>query len=464
MKSSVENLGPTQVKITVEVPFEELAPAIDAAYRKISRQVKVQGFRPGKVPPRILDQRVGRGYVLEEALNDALPQLYSDAVQEAEIRAVGRPEVEIGTFGDGEPLVFSATVDVRPEVALPDYEGLPVTVDDAEVSDETVEEQVRGLQDRFATLAGVDRAVEDGDFVTLDISATVDGELVEGSEATGLSYQVGSDSLLPGIDEVLVGMTAGETRPFDSDLQWGELAGRTAAVEVTVQSVKVKQVPDLDDEFAKTASEFDTLDELREDLRNRLQRVQRLQQGLQARDRTLEALIERVDVPLPEAMVAAEVEWRHNRVEQDVQGAGMTLEQYLEAQAQSHDEFHEELRRGAEQAVKAQMVLDAIADKEEIGVSDADLSDQVVRQAQRSGADPNELAQQIVQSGQLAALVGDVRRGKALALVTQHATISDSAGRPVDLAAMRAELAGEAADEPADDDEAPAYEVAERPE
>lgn len=460
MKSSVETLGPTQVKITVEVPFEDLRPAIDAAYRKIGSQVKVQGFRPGKVPRPILDQRVGRGYVLEEALNDALPQLYSEAVQETEIRAVGRPEVEIGAFSDGEPLVFSATVDVRPEVTVPDYEGLPVTVDDAEVTDETVEQQLGTLQDRFATLVVVDRAVEDGDYVSLDISATVDAELVEGSEATGLSYQVGSDTLLPDLDAVLVGTSTGESRSFDSELQWGELAGRTAAVEVTVQSVKVKQLPDLDDEFAKTASEFDTLDELKEDLRARLQRVERLQQGLQARDRALEALVERVDVPLPEAMVGAEMDWRHQRVEEDVRSAGMTLDQYLEAQGQSHDEFHDELRKGAEQAVKAQLVLDAIADKEEIGVSDADLSDQVVRQAQRSGSDPNQLAQQIVQSGQLGALVADVRRGKALALVTQNAKITDPAGRAIDLDALRGDLGG--ATPPADEVEP--VEVAERPE
>jgi trigger factor len=460
VKSSVEKLGPTQVKLTVEVPFEELTPAIDAAYRKIGRQVKVQGFRPGKVPARILDQRVGRGHVLEEALNDALPQLYSDAVQEAELRAVGRPEVEIGTFNDGEPLVFSATVDVRPELTLPDYEGLEVTVDDAEVSDATLDEQVSSLQDRFATLVGVDRPVQDGDYVTLDIRATVEGELVEGSEATGLSYQVGSDSLLPGMDEVLVGMAAGESRGFDSELQSGEYAGRMAAVELTVQSVKEKQVPDLDDEFAMTASEFDTLAELRDDLRTRLTRVQRLQQGLQARDRALEALIERVDVPLPEAMVSAEVDWRHQRMEQDVKGAGMELDQYLSAQGQTHDDFHVELREGAERAVKAQLVLDAIADKEEIGVSDADLSEQVMRQAQRSGVNPDQLAQHIVQSGQLGTLVGDVRRDKALALITQNAKISDASGRPVDLEALRADVAAPSAPPTVTEP----VEVAERPE
>ena len=453
MNPSVDTLGPTQVKITIEVPFEELQPAIDAAYKKIGRQVKVQGFRPGKVPARILDQRVGRGAVLEEALNDALPGLYGKALEATDLKVVGRPEVDVQSFGDGEPLVFSATVDVRPEIELPAYDALPVVVDDAEVPDEQVDEQISGLQDRFATLAAVDRAVAPDDFVSLDLRATVDGELVEGTEAKGMSYQVGSEELLPGIDAALVGMTAGETRTFDSELHYGEYAGRTAQVEVTVASVKEKQVPDLDDDFAMTASEFDTLDELRADLRTRLERVQRLQQGLQARDRTLEALVAATEVPLPESLVAAEVEWRHHRVEEDVKNAGLELDAYLESQGQSHDDFHAELRTGAEQAVKSQLILDAIADKEEIGVSDADLADQVVRQAQRSGVSPEVLAQQIMQAGQLGALVGDVRRGKALALVTQNAQITDASGRPVSLDALREQLGGGQPDEGDDDDE-----------
>ena len=462
MKSSVETLGPTQVKLTVEVPFEELAPAIDAAYKKIGRSVKVQGFRPGKVPARILDQRVGRPAVLEEALNDALPNLYTAAVEQTEIKVVGRPNIELETLEDGQPLVFKATVDVRPEIELPAYDALPVTVDDADVTDEQINEQLAGLQDRFATLVAVEREVESGDFVTLDVSASVDGEQVEGTQATGLSYEVGSDSLLPGLDEVLVGAVVGEPKTFETELQYGELVGKMAKVEVTVKGVKVKQVPDLDEEFARTASEFDTLDELKDDLRTRLGRVQKMQQGLAARDKTLDALLELVDVPLPESLVTAEADWRHHRIEQEVQGAGLEMDDYLAEQGQTHDEWHAELRGSAEQAVKAQLVLDAIADKEEIGVTDADLSEQVVRQAQRSGVQPDQLAQQIVQSGQLPTLFGEVRRGKALALVTQNAKISDVSGRPVSLDALRVavgessdlgESAGDVGDDGEGDDE-----------
>lgn len=452
MKSSVETLGPTQVKLSVEVPFEELAPAIDAAYKKIGRSVKVQGFRPGKVPARVLDQRVGRPAVLEEAINDSLPQFYSDAVEQAEIKAVGRPNVDLEPYEDGHPLLFSATIDVRPDIELPAYDALPVTVDDADVTDEQLTEQLTGLQDRFATLVAVDRAVESGDFVTLDISATVDGELVEGTQATGLSYEVGSDSLLPGIDDVLVGATAGEAKTFDTDLQYGEYAGKSAAVSVTVQGVKVKNLPELDDDFAQTASEFDTLDELKDDLRTRLSRVQKMQQVLAARDKTLDALLELIDVPLPEALVTAEADWRHHRMEQDVQGAGLALDDYLAAQEKTHDDWHAELRTAAERAVKAQLILDAIADKEEIGVSDGDLSQQVMRQAERAGVSPDQLAQQIVQSGQLPTLFGDVRRGKALELVTSTATITDTSGRPVSLTELGEALGRAAGPEAAEDD------------
>lgn len=451
MKSSVETLGPTQVKLTVEVPFEELTPAIDAAYKKFGRSVKVQGFRPGKVPPRILDQRVGRPAVLEEALNEALPSLYADAVEQTDVNAVGRPAIDVASFEDGQPLVFNATVDVRPKIELPAYDALPVTVDDADVTDEQLSEQLANLQDRFATLVAVERAVENGDFVTLDISATLDGEQVEGTQATGLSYEVGSDSLLPGMDDVLVGAAAAEPKRFDTDLQYGEHLGKTAQVEVTVQGVKVKQVPDVDDDFARTASEFDTLDQLKEDLRSRLGRVQKMQQGLAARDKTLEALLELVDVPLPESLVTAEADWRHHRMEQEVQGAGLAIDDYLASQGQTHDEWHAELRTSAEHAVKAQLILDAIADKEEIGVSDADLSEQVVRQAQRTGVSADQLAQQIVQSGRLPTLFGDVRRAKALALVTQTAQISDASGRPVSLDALREAVDGQSA-ENADDE------------
>lgn len=436
MKSAVETLTPTRVRLTVEVPFEELQPSVDAAYRKIAQQVRVQGFRPGKVPPRIIDQRFGRGPVIEEAVQEAIPRFYGDAVRDAEVTPLGHPDVDVTTFDDGVQLVFTAEVDVRPNVELPAYDALQVTVDDAEVDDAVVEEQVASLRDRFATLTAVERPVESGDFVSIDLTATVDGEAVPGGEATGLSYEVGSETMLPGLDEALLGMTEEESRSFDSELVAGDYAGRIAAVTVTVRSVKVKQLPELDDEFAPTASEFDTMDELRTDIRIRLERVRRLEQGVQARDRVLEALLAATDVPLPESIVSTELEWRRSTFEQQLEQMGISRDDYLTTEARTSADLDAEIEQSAHAAVKAQLVLDAIADREQVGIDDAELTDQVVRRAQRAGVPVDDYAQTLVRTGQLGALVADVRRGKALTQVLESATIVDGSGRSVDLAAL----------------------------
>lgn len=454
MKATVEPLGPTRVKIDVEVPFEELAPAIDTAYKRIARQVKVQGFRPGKVPPRILDQRVGRNVVLEEALNDALPKLYRAAVDENEVAVVGQPEVELTAFADGQPMTFTATVDVRPDVLLPDYEGLPVSVDPVDVTDAEVDQQLTALQDRFASLKTVERPAQNGDFVVIDIHATdANGDPIEGSEATGLSYEVGTDSLITGIDEAVVGASPGDLRKFQAEIQFGVHAGTTATFHVTVTSVKEKEAPALDDDFAKTASEFETIAELREDVRTRIERIRRLEQGVQARDRVLEVLLERVDVPLPESMVEAESEWRVQRMQQQVAEAGMTLEQFLADSGQTEEELRNDARSGAEQAVRAQLVLDAIGVKEELGVNEAELTDQVVRRAQRAGMSPDELAQRLVRQGQLPALMAEIVRGKALAMILENAVVTDTNGARIDLSQLQDEGPSAAVEAALGDDE-----------
>jgi trigger factor len=438
VNATVETLTPTRVKLTVEVPFEELSPAIDAAYKRIGRSVKVQGFRPGKVPTRILDQRVGRGAVLEEALNDALPKLYSAAVEEHQVAAIGSPNVDLTSFGDGTPLVFTAEVDVRPDVELPAYDGLPVTVDALALSAEEVDEQLGSLQDRFATLKTVERTAATGDYVVIDIHATTpEGEPIDGSEAKGLSYEVGSDSLITGIDEAVTGASAGDEREFTAEIQYGVHACTTATFHVTVTDVKEKEAPLLDDEFATMASEFETIEELRDDVRGRMERIRRLEQGVQARDRALEVLLERTEVPLPESMVEAETDWRIRRMAEQVDEAGMTFDQFLADTEQTEETLRADARTGAEQAVKAQLVLDAIGVKEEIGVNEAELTDQVVRRAQRAGMEPNELAQRLVAQGQLPALMAEIVRGKALALVLESATVVDSNGAPVDLSDLR---------------------------
>ncbi|MDQ1620652.1 MAG: trigger factor [Actinomycetota bacterium] len=448
MKSELETLNPTRVKLTVAVPFEELKPSLDAAYKKIAAQVNIPGFRKGKVPPRVIDQRFGRSVVLEEAVNEALPRFYGQAVEENSVKALGQPDVDVTEFADGESLTFTAEVDVRPEFEVPDYQGLEVTVEDAEVTDAEVDEQLDGLRDRFATLTGVERPAADGDFVSIDLSATVDGEAVDDLTAKGLSYQVGQGSLLDGLDEAITGLSAGESQDFPTALVGGDHAGQDATVTVTVQSVKDRELPPLDDDFAQTGSEFDTLDELRDDVRNRLDRMKKLQQGVQARDRVLEALLAKVDIPLPESVVQAEVEGRSHSLSHQLEAAGMSKEDFLAAEGQSEEEFDADIDKRTREALTAQFVLDRVVEQEQLSVNEQELSEHIIRTASRYGMGPDQFAQQIVQAGQVPALVGEVVRGKALALVLEQAKVVDESGREVDLEALREEPAEETVGQP----------------
>ena len=438
MKSAVETLGPTRVKLTVEVPFDELTPALTAAYKKIGQQIRVKGFRPGKVPARLIDQQVGRAGVLEQAVNDALPGFYGDADREQEVEILGQPEIEVTEFADGDQLVFTAEVDVRPEIELPDYDGLPVSVEDADVADSDVEEQLQGLLDRFGTLATVERAAASGDYVAIDLSATIDGEPVEDASANGLSYEVGSDSLVSGLDDAIVGLSLGESKDFETQLRSGDEGGQPAKATVTVRGVKEKQVPDLDDDFAQMASEFDTIDELRSDVRERLARVKALTQGVQAREKVLESLLEKVDVPMPERVLEEELEYRKHELEHQLSQAGITKDDYAKAEDTTADAIDADLAESAAKAIKSQFILDAIAKKEEISVDESDLTEEIVRRAARSRVRPDEYAQQLVNAGALGSLMSDILRGKALALVMERAAITDASGRPVDLSKLSA--------------------------
>ena len=449
MKSDLETLNPTRVKLTVEVPFEELKPSLDAAYRKIGGQVSIPGFRKGKVPPRVIDQRFGRAVVLEEAVNEALPELYGRAVEENDVQVLGQPEVDVTELEDGQHLKFTAEVDVRPQFDLPDYEGLAVTVDDAEVTDAEIEEQVDGLRERFATLTGVDRAATDGDFVSMDLSATVDGQPVEELTAKGLSYQVGSGSLLDGLDEAVTGLSVGESKDFPTTLVGGDHAGQEATVTVEVKSVKARELPELDDDFAQTASEFDTLEELRDDVRKRVAEMKAVQQGVQARDRVLEALLAKVDIPLPEGVIKAEIDSRNHNLAHQLETAGMSRDDFLAAEGQTAEEFDADIEKRTREAMTAQFVLDKVVEKEQLSVNEQELTEHIVRSASRYGMAPDQFAQQIVSAGQVPVLVSEVVRGKALALVLEKAVVTDESGRPVDLEALREGAADEPADEAA---------------
>jgi trigger factor len=465
VKSELETLNPTRVKLTVAVPFEELKPSLDAAYKKIAAQVTIPGFRKGKVPPRVIDQRFGRSVVLEEAINDALPRFYGQAVEENSVKALGQPEVDVTELADGESLTFTAEVDVRPEFELPEYAGLEVTVEDADVTDEDIDQRLEGLRDRFATLTGVERPAADGDFVSLDLSATVDGEAVDDLTAKGLSYQVGQASLLDGLDEAIIGLAAGESQDFATALVGGDHAGKEATVTVTVQSVKDRELPALDDDFAQTASEFDTLDELREDLRGELDRMKKIQQGVQARDRVLEALLAKIDIPLPESMVKAEVDGRNHALEHQLEAAGMSKEDFLAGEDQSQEEFDADIDKNTRDALTAQFVLDKIVEKEQLSVNEQELTGHIIRSASRYGVGPDQFAQEIVQAGQVPALVGEVVRGKALALVLDQAVVVDESGRTVDLEALREESAEETVGQALEDaEDVEDAEPADRPE
>jgi len=458
VKSTVENLSPTRVRLAVEVPFDDLKPSLDKAYKELAAQVRVPGFRPGKVPARIIDQRVGRGAVLQEAVNEALPRFYGEAAREHELQPLGQPEIDITNLdesGEGS-LAFTAEVDVRPEIPLPELEGIAVTVDDTEVSDEDVEQQLGELRDRFGTLKGVERPAEEGDYVSLDLVSKVGDVEVEGGTAKGLSYVVGSNDLADGLDEAITGKSAGDTATFTTTLRQGEFAGQEAEITASIKSVKVKELPEVDDEFAQLASEFDTVEELRDDLRTRIGRVKVMEQGAQARDKLLEQLVERVEFPLPESAVKAEVDYREHEVIHSLNHDDALFDRYLETQGKTREEFQQELRDSAEQSVRAQFILDAVADKIEAQPSEAELTEYLIRQAQRYQMAPQEFANQVVQSGNLPALVADLRRSKALAELLETAVVTDASGAPVDLKEVSGgdlqSLVDDAGDEPFDDE------------
>jgi trigger factor len=430
VKSSTETLSPTRVKLTVEVPFDELTPSLEAAYAVIAKQVSIPGFRKGKVPARIIDQRVGRAAVLEEAVNDVLPKAYEDALRENSVVPLGRPDVEVTELADGQSLTFTAEVDIRPEFDLPDYTGIAVEVEDAVVSDDDVEEQLTGLRGRFASLTPVERAAADGDILLVDLLGyEADGTSVEDLSGHALSYELGTDGMLPGFDDAVRGATAGEARTFEFTPEGGEYVGRPLTVNVTVSAVRERVLPEADDDFAQLASEFDTIGELREDIRTRLGRVRVMEQGMQARAKVHEALLGLVDFPLPEGVIRQEVE-----------------DHFADGHA-GDDEHRAEVEREARDGLRSRLVLDKIAEAEEVSVGESELSAWLLQNAPRYGMSPDAFAQALVQAGQLPMAIGDIRRGKALAVVTTKARVVDASGRPVDLETVDAELRAAEADE-----------------
>lgn len=437
MKSAVETLNPTRVRLTVEVPSEELKPSLDAAYKKISQSITVPGFRKGKVPSRIIDQRFGREAVFVEAFDDILSSSYGKAVEENELRVLGQPDVtdvtEVGELSNGADLKFVAEVDTRPSIEVPEYDGIEVTVDDLAVTDEDIDGQIDQLRDRFGSLKVVERAAEKDDTVVVDLEAKVDGEILEDGVATGLSYVVGSGTMLDGLDEAVTGLSAGEDTTFTSELTGGEGEGRTADVKVTVTSVKVKELPELDDDFAQLASEFDTLDELKADIKGRLEHTKAHDQINDGRDKVLDKLLELVEVPLPEKVVAEEIDQRKQQMDQQLSMMGVTLDKWLEIQGQTAEAYDAELEESVAKGMRVQFLLDEIVKKEQIAVNQEELTQHLISRAQQSGMSPDQFAQQVMQAGYVPVLVGEVARGKALDVIAAAAKATDGSGNAVDL-------------------------------
>ncbi|MGZ5369806.1 MAG: trigger factor [Aeromicrobium sp.] len=439
MKSTTENLSPTRVKLTIQVPFEEFKPSLDAAYKTIGAQITIPGFRKGKVPAAIVDQRVGRSAVLDEAINSALPSWYGQAIDETKIRPMSQPEIDLTKFVDGEDIEITAEIDVRPEITLPDISKIEVTVEDAVVTDEDVDEQLSALRDRFATFKEVDRAAVDGDFLTIDLSASKDGEKIGAAQAEGMPYQIGKALMLEGLDEALIGLKAGESKTFKTKLAGGELAGEEVDVEVTVTEVKEQELPELDDDFAQTASEFDTVAELRIDVTERVTRGKRIEQAGEARDAVLEQIIDQVDAPLPESAVGDEIAARRQQIQEQLSYAGLTFEQYLDSEKQTIDEFDADLEKRVRDSLIAQFVLDEVAGTGEIGVDDAELTQHIMRRAQQSGQEPQAYIQHAMEHNHVPELMGEVVRGKALASLVESAKVVDKSGNVVELAKLQAD-------------------------
>ena len=418
MKSAVEKLSPTRVKLSIEVPFAELAPHIDGAYKSLSEKINIPGFRKGKVPSAMIDQRVGRAAVLDEAINASLPTFYSQAAKDNDVLVIGRPNVEITELVDNEKFSFTVEVDIRPDIKLPNFSEIKIEVDDVKVTDADIDEQVESLRTRFGTLKTVDKVVAKGDFVTIDLVATKDGVELDGGVANDLSYEVGSASMIDGLDEAIIGLSKDGEKSFNTALV-GMAEGETGSVKVTVKAVKERELPPVDDEFAKLASEFETLTELKADLSKRLSRVKQMEQGAQARDLLVEKLISTIDIPLPAEIIEAEVN------------------DHLEKEGRLEDDKHRaEVNDEVKTTITREFLLDSIVKAEAIAVNESELTEYLVRASARYGMTPDQFIKEVSQAGQVTTMVAEVARAKALAQVLGRVKVVDKSGNKVDLEAL----------------------------
>lgn len=454
MKSTVEQLSPTRVRINVEVPFAELEPDFQRAYKELAKQVRLPGFRPGKAPAKLLEARIGREAMLDQIVNDALPSRYGQAVAESDVQPLGRPNIEVTKKEYGQDLQFTAEVDIRPKISPPDLSALTVSVDPIEIGEDDVDAELQSLRTRFGTLTAVDRPVAVGDLVSIDLSATVDGEDIPNAAAEGLSHEVGSGRLIAGLDDAVVGLSADESRVFTAKLAAGEHAGQEAQVTVTVRSVKERELPEPDDEFAQLASEFDSIDELRASLSDQVRQAKRAQQAEQIRNATIDALLEQVDVPLPESYVQAQFDSVLHSALSGLNHDEARFNELLVEQGSSRAAFDAEARTASEKDVKRQLLLDALADELQVQVGQDDLTERLVTTSRQYGIEPQQLFGYLQERNQLPTMFADVRRELAIRAAVEAATVTDSDGNTIDTSEFfgKRVSAGEAEEaEPADE-------------
>ena len=419
MKSAIEKLNETRAKLTIDVTFEELNPYISKASKALGERINVPGFRKGKVPAALIEQRVGRAAILDEAINLSLGDFYTTAKKEHSLNAIGRPQVDITELVDREKFAFTVEVDVRPDIALPNFSEMTITVEDVVIGDTEVDEQVDALRARFGTLSVVEKAVESGDFVTIDLVASANGKPLDGGTANDISYEVGSNSMVDGLDEALIGLSAGESKRFTTNLM-GLPDSELGDVDVTVKAVKHRDLPPLDDSFAKLASELDTLEELKADVKTRIERIKNLEQGAEARDQLVETLVETLKVPLPENLITDEVN------------------HHLEGEGRLEDETHrQEVTAQTTKQLTYEIILDTIVSAENVSVNESELTEYLVRQSQRYGMSPDQFITEVTANGQVATMLSEVARAKALASVLGRVKVVTRSGKPVDLEALR---------------------------
>ncbi|MGX1738688.1 trigger factor [Corynebacterium flavescens] len=433
MKTTVDKLSDTRVKLTVNVPFTELDKEIDQAYAAIAQQVSIPGFRKGKAPRQLIDARFGRGPILEQVVNDMLPTRYEQAVNENELKVIGQPDVDISKIEDNDFVEFTAEVDVRPEFEVPDFAELSVTVPATEITEEDVDKALEDLAERFGELKDTKRKLKTGDYAIVDITAEIDGTKVDEASTEGLSYRIGDDDLIQGLDTALRGLKSGEDAEFTSEIQTGDHKGEEATIKVHVDQTKERKLPELDDEFAQMASEFDTIEELRESTKAQVEESKKSEQAASIRDEVLEAALAKTSFELPASIVDEQVHSQLHQVLGQLAHDEKALAQLLEAQGTSREEFDKDVRKQSEESVRTQLFLDALAEQEQPEVSQQELTDHILFTAQSYGMDPNQFVQQLQSNGQIANLFADVRRGKALAAAICRVDAKDKEGNKVDV-------------------------------